>query len=114
MRGVCVYVCVVNVIPLFRVWSGGCSRAEPAVCRGAGVVDKLQCNMSFFPAQGDVDCEPFVASLKARGLDKSETKRYEDQVHGFLAARGDWVQASVKEAADEVVARTIALFEACL
>ncbi|EDQ91101.1 uncharacterized protein MONBRDRAFT_24034 [Monosiga brevicollis MX1] len=53
-------------------------------------VDKAQAPIRFYPANGDCDCEPFVESLKARGFDLSETKRYDDQIHGFCAARGEW------------------------
>jgi protein XRP2 len=78
------------------------------------LVSKAQCNIAYFPANGDVDCEPFIATLQGKGFSHSYTKRYEDQIHGFCAARGDWNKPDVMAAAEEVIAASIAFFNQCL
>ena len=77
-------------------------------------MSKSQCNIAYFPAQGDVDCEPFIATLHAKGLAHSYTKRYEDQIHGFCAARGDWNKPEVLAAAEEVITASVTFFGQCL
>ena len=78
------------------------------------MLDKVQCNVLFFPAKDDVDCVPFVETLKSKGFEKSRTKRYDDQIHGFMAARGDWNKPEVKAAVEEVLTETLQLFKVVL
>lgn len=46
--------------------------------------------------------------------DKCVYKRFEDQTHGFCAARGDWAQPDVAAAATEAIGMLSSFFAANL
>lgn len=73
---------------------------------------KVQCPMVMCPAKGDVDCEPLLAELKKHPWgDKCTHKRFDDQIHGFCAARGDWSDPQVCAAVEEVLSLTFELYD---
>ena len=78
---------------------GAALTAHPAMI-DLDMVKQVQCPIVFCPAHGDVDCKPFVDELQSRPFgDQVKEVRFEDEIHGFCAARGDWAK---KEAADDV------------
>lgn len=94
---------------------GAAATAHPARVDKA-LAAAVQCPLALFPAKGDVpDAEEILEELKKKPFgDDCSLKRYDDQIHGFVAARGEWSKPEVKKAADEVVGSIIALFNKAL
>eukprot|EP00043_Microstomoeca_roanoka_P028199 m.17225 g.17225 ORF g.17225 m.17225 type:complete len:281 (-) comp8239_c1_seq1:249-1091(-) len=88
--------------------------AHPAML-DMDMAKKVQCPMVLCPAQGDVECEPFLHEFKKHPWgDKCKVQRFDNQIHGFCAARGDWSQREVASAVEQVLALGFELFDATI
>jgi dienelactone hydrolase len=67
------------------------------------------------PAEGDTDLAKAKAEFgKKPFADKCVYRRFDDQVHGFLAARGDYSKPEVADAAGEGIAILVDFFNKCI
>jgi protein XRP2 len=80
--------------------------------REAEMGKNLRGPVLLLPAKGD-PAEAVVAAAQAAGLpfaQQCRVRRFDDQVHGFMAARGDYGDEAVRQAAGEGVGEVAAFF----
>ncbi|KAK3249694.1 hypothetical protein CYMTET_40886 [Cymbomonas tetramitiformis] len=76
------------------------------------LAENVMCPLIVLPAEGDpmesvkevLDTKPFAS--------KCVYKRFDDQIHGFVAARGDWTKPEVAAAAGEAIGLLANFFNA--
>ncbi|PNW72163.1 hypothetical protein CHLRE_16g679800v5 [Chlamydomonas reinhardtii] len=83
----------------------GVGGAHPALFgHDADFAEKVQCPVVLLPAQGDADTGPVQKVLDKRPYgSKCVYQRFDDQTHGFVAARGDWTKPEVAAAAGKAI-----------
>ncbi|KAG2501606.1 hypothetical protein HYH03_000111 [Edaphochlamys debaryana] len=68
------------------------------------LAEKVQVPVILLPAQGDASTDPIKAVLDKRPYGKlCVYQRFDDQIHGFVAARGDWTKPEVAAAAGQAI-----------
>jgi len=78
------------------------------------LVEKSKCPLIILPAGNDEDVTPLKEVLEKKDFgSKCVYKRFPDEVHGFLAARGDW-STKTGEAAKEALKLSADFFKANL
>ncbi|GLC70592.1 hypothetical protein PLESTF_001012100 [Pleodorina starrii] len=82
-----------------------CGGAHPALFgKDAELADKVACPVILLPAKGDAPTDVFQKKLESRPYgSKCVYQRFDDQTHGFVAARGDWSKPEVAEAAGKAI-----------
>ncbi|GIM08494.1 hypothetical protein Vretimale_12510 [Volvox reticuliferus] len=83
----------------------GVGGAHPALFgQDAELAEKVACPVVLLPAKGDASYDVFQKALGSRPYgSKCVYQRFDDQTHGFVAARGDWSKAEVAEAAGKAI-----------
>ncbi|PNW72164.1 hypothetical protein CHLRE_16g679750v5 [Chlamydomonas reinhardtii] len=83
----------------------GVGGAHPALFgHDLDYTEKVQCPVVLLPAQGDADTAPIKKILDRRPYgSKCVYQRFDDQTHGFVAARGDWTKPEVAAAAGKAI-----------
>ncbi|GIL52735.1 hypothetical protein Vafri_8489 [Volvox africanus] len=83
----------------------GAGGAHPALFgKDAELAEKVSCPVVLLPAKGDASYEVFQKTLGSRPYgSKCVYQRFDDQTHGFVAARGDWSKPDVAEAAGKAI-----------
>ncbi|EFJ49549.1 hypothetical protein VOLCADRAFT_89871 [Volvox carteri f. nagariensis] len=83
----------------------GAGGAHPALFgKDADLAEKVACPVILLPAKGDASYEVFQKALGSRPYgNKCVYQRFDDQVHGFVAARGDWSDPAVAAAAGKAI-----------
>ncbi|KXZ55628.1 hypothetical protein GPECTOR_2g1178 [Gonium pectorale] len=68
------------------------------------LAQKLAVPVVLLPAKGDAPLEPIQHILDKKPFgSKCVYQRFDDQIHGFVAARGDWSQPDVAAAAGRAI-----------
>eukprot|EP00055_Hartaetosiga_balthica_P018687 m.135158 g.135158 ORF g.135158 m.135158 type:complete len:245 (+) comp9854_c0_seq1:43-777(+) len=71
--------------------------------------------MVLCPAKGDIDCVPLIESMKEKEFgEKCLTKRFDNMIHGFCAARGNWDDETVANAVKEALDLAFNLFNSTI
>eukprot|EP00899_Mesostigma_viride_P008483 jgi/Mesvir1/17636/Mv08858-RA.1 len=78
----------------------------------ADKVEVAKCPMLFMPAGDDPSTDDLKVILDKKPFGhQCAYRRFDDQTHGFCAARGDWTNPAIKHAADEAINEMIKFFK---